>query len=359
MANGRRSPGVVLILGLVLLLAPLGVTAWWLTRPAPHGPPPGPPLDDLDVVCSGRVDAEGLAVALAPDQPGRVVRVSVSEGAAVKKGQEILAIDDTQYQLAVREAKAAALAAKVEADYAALKAGQFPEQIEVKAKQLEALRVDFEAGEKKLAQMRKQQTLTSAVSTADVEVFEAGVRKLKLAAEAAKIELDELRKFDAGLEVRAAQAKLDAAAVAVERAEAAVRDCVLRAPADGTVLRLQASVGGTLAPAAAPLPGAAPPAVVFAPAGPLVVRAELEQGSLGRVAAGMRAVVTDDTRTDSPTWTGRVKSIAGWVAPRRSILLEPGELNDVRTTEVVIALDPSPHPLRIGQRMQVRLARGD
>jgi hypothetical protein len=68
----------------------------------------------------------------------------------------------------------------------------------------------------------------------------------------------------------------------------------------------------------------------------------------------MPAVIKDDTRADSPAWVGRVQRIAGWVAPRRSVLLEPGELNDVRTAEVVIALDPSPHPLWIGQRVQVR-----
>src|SRR5205814_2703484 len=136
---------------------------------------------------------------------------------------------------------------------------------------------------------RQQQGLTSAVSKADVEVFEANVQKLRLAADAAKIEVDELRKFDPELEVRAARSKLDTATVARERAEAAAKDCVLRAPADGTVLRLQAAVGGILAPASAPLPGAAPPAVVFAPAGPLVVRAELEQAGLGRVKVGMRA----------------------------------------------------------------------
>src|SRR5438105_2123851 len=322
MAHSRRVPGAAGWVILVLVTALLWVTAWAFTRAGSDRPPPGPPLDDLDVVCSGRVDADGLVSALAPEQPGRVVRVSVSEGAKVTKGQEILAVDDAQYRLAVREARAAVQAAQVDVEAAGLRARQFPKQVEVKAKQYEALLTDVAAGEKKLAQLRQQQGLTSAVSKADVEVFEANVQKLRLAADAAKIEVDELRKFDPELEVRAAKSKLDTATVARERAEAAAKDCVLRAPSDGTVLRLQAAVGGILAPASAPL-GAAPPAVVFAPAGPLVVRAELEQASLGRVKVGMRAVVKDDTRTDSPTWTGRVKRVAGWVAPRRSILLEP------------------------------------
>lgn len=358
MADGRRFPGLAGLVGVGLLTASLGATAWWLAHPAPDGPPPGPPLDELDVVCPGRVDADGQVIALDPAQPGKVVRVAVAEGDKVAAGQELLAVDDAPYRLAVREAEAAVRAARVGVDVAALKARQLPKQLAVKEKQLEGLRADVAAGERKLAQMRDQQALTSAVSGADVAVFEANVQKLRLAADAAGIEAEELRKSDPDLEVRAARAKLDTAEVAVERATAAVRDCVLRAPEAGTVLRLQAAVGGAVAPTAGGFPRAAAPAVVFAPAGPLVVRAELEQGSLGRVRAGMRAAVTDDTRADSPTWAGRVRRVAGWVAPRRSILLEPGEMNDVRTAEVVIDLDPSPHPLWIGQRVQVRVAQG-
>jgi multidrug resistance efflux pump len=359
MADGRRFSGFVGLVGVMLLLAPIAVTAWWLTRPASNQPPPGPPLDDLDVVCVGRVDAEGTVTALEPTQPGKVVRVAVSEGAAVTRGQEILAIDDTQFQLAVKEAKAAVRGAEIEAELAGVRARQFPKQIEIKDKQLDGLKADVEAGERKLAQMREQQSLTSAVSKADVAMAEASVQKLKLAVEAAKIEVDELRKVDPQLEVRAARVKLDTAKLSEDRTVSAAKDCVLRAPADGTILRLQVAVGGTIAPTAAGVPGAPPPAVVFAPAGPLVVRAEVEQSGLGRIKPGMKAVVKDDARSDSPAWTGRVGRIAGWVAPRRMILLEPGEMNDVRTTEVVIVLDQSPHPLWIGQRMQVRLVRGE
>ena len=60
------------------------------------------------------------------------------------------------------------------------------------------------------------------------------------------------------------------------------------------------------------------PAVVFAPAGPLVVRAEVDQESLGRVAVGMPAEVQDENRPDGPVWKGRVKQLARWVAQRRS-----------------------------------------
>ena len=99
------------------------------------------------------------------------------------------------------------------------------------------------------------------------------------------------------------------------------------------------------------------PPIVFRPDGPLVVRAEIQQEFLGRVKPGMKATLRDDARADSPTWAGKVRTVGQLVAPRKAILLEPGELNDVRTIECVIALDGNPDGLLVGQRMRVRIGR--
>jgi multidrug resistance efflux pump len=111
-------------------------------------------------------------------------------------------------------------------------------------------------------------------------------------------------------------------------------------------------VGGIVAP------GGYPAAVVFAPAGPFIVRAEVEQEYLGRVKEGMKVLVQDENRTDNSEMPGKIKSISKWVAQRRTVLLEPGEINDVRTLECVIELDAGPlESLSIGQRMRVRIKR--
>ena len=87
------------------------------------------------------------------------------------------------------------------------------------------------------------------------------------------------------------------------------------------------------------------------------MRAELEQEFIGRAKPGMKATVNDDTRADSPVWSGRVQRVGAFVSRRRSILLEPGEVNDVRTVECVIVLDGSGDGLLIGQRMRVRIGK--
>ena len=68
------------------------------------------------------------------------------------------------------------------------------------------------------------------------------------------------------------------------------------------------------------------------------------------------ATIEDDTRAGT-TWKGKVVHISDWFTQRRSILMEPLQVNDVRTLECLIELvEPHPQPpLRIGQRVRVRL----
>ena len=209
------------------------------------------------------------------------------------------------------------------------------------------------AAARKLYDEKKKAQSFNTVTPAELIAAEAEVKQLEQLEGAEKARLDEYKLADPGLRVKAAGAKRTMAQVALRQAEKAVRDCVLVAPTAGVVLRVQTSVGEAV------VPGAPPPAVVFRPDGPFVVRAELEQEFLGRVRQGMKATVRDDARADSPTWTGTVTRLGSWVARKRSILLEPGEMNDVRTVECVIALDGDTGGLLVGQRMRVRIGRGE
>jgi multidrug resistance efflux pump len=187
------------------------------------------------------------------------------------------------------------------------------------------------------------------VTPAELAAAESEVKQLEQLEGVERSRLEELKLADPNLKVRAAEAKLTMATIARRQAEDALADCVLRAPVAGTVLRVQVSAGEAVAP------GAGLPAVLFRPEGSLVVRAEIQQEFIGRVMRGMKATLRDDVRADSPTWTGKVQSLGQVVAPRKAILLEPGERNDVRTVECVIAIDGDTSGLLVGQRMRVRI----
>ena len=58
MAERRRTPPIFTVLALLLLIAPLAIVGWWLSRPsAPKNI--GPVVEEFDVVCMGRVDVPG------------------------------------------------------------------------------------------------------------------------------------------------------------------------------------------------------------------------------------------------------------------------------------------------------------
>jgi multidrug resistance efflux pump len=346
----RRIPGLGLLLALALLLLPIIGVGWWLNRPKGGGDSPGSALADLDVVCLGRVDGLTPVASLEPAVPGKVVELFVSEGQVVKAGEKLLRLDDESLKLKVEEARAAVTAADAEVEAAEFEKNRHPSR---QATQEAAVTVagDRLAAARKLYEEKKAARQFGTVTPAELIAAEAEVKQLEQLEGAEKSRLEEFKLTNPGLRVKAAEAKKTMAQVALKQAEKAVRDCVLTAPTGGVVLRVQASVGETI------VPGGLQSPVIFRPDGPLVVRAELEQEFLGRVKPGLKVTIRDDARADSPTWTGTVLRVGNWVARKRSVLLEPGEINDVRTVECVVTLDGNTEGLLVGQRMRVRIGR--
>jgi multidrug resistance efflux pump len=349
-AQRRRIPGLGVIIAVVFLFVPLAAVGWWLNRPQGEPTAPGPGLADLDVVCLGRVDGLVPVAALEPAVAGKVSTV-VAEGAHVKAGEELLTLDTEAFQLRVEEALAAVRAADLEVKAARQEQELFPLRKKTQEAAWNAALSRADAA-RKLYQEKVKSAEFVTVTAAELAAADADVRQLEQLAEAEKARLDEMAKTDPSLRVQAAEVKQTTADIARRQAEKAVRDCTLLAPTSGTVLRVQTSVGEMVMPGSPQ----APP-IIFRPDGPLVVRAELEQEFLGRVRPQMKAIIQDDARADSPTWTGTVLRVGNWVARKRNLLLEPGEMNDVRTVECVIAFDGTPEGLLVGQRMRVRIGR--
>jgi len=352
MTAGRRFADFIALLGMILLVGSVAGTGWWLTRP--NTPATIVPLDParLDVVCSGRVDVSGTVVPLVPAQAGRIVEVLVEEGATVQPGQVLIRLDSTAAKAQLLQAEAALNVAQVELEAAIQEAERWPTQLSAREQLLFAARARVEAA-KQLLQQRRDQAAVAPLGRGEHEALEARIRELEALEAAERGQIADLRKIDPRLKIRACEARLQAAQADLALARQAVQETVLKAPAEGTILRLQASVGGMIGP------GSPIPAIVFAPAGRLVIRAEIEQEFLGRVRVGMKALVHDESRGDGPQWHGRVSQLASWVAQKRSFLLDPGEINDVRTVECVIELESPGSGLWIGQRMRVRLLQQD
>lgn len=350
----RRIPGLGLIVAVALLVLPIAGVAWWLNRPKGNEAAGGQGLADLDVVCLGRVDGLTPIASLEPSIPGKVAEIFVSEGQPVKPGERLVRLDDEALRLKQDEANAAFEAAEVEVAAAKLERTLYPFRRAAQEAAVAAAGERVTAAEKLLDEKRKSMMFTT-VTPGELLASEAELNQLKFLKTAELSRLDEVKSGLAALDlkVKGAETKQTMAEIARKQAEKAVRDCVLLAPTSGVVLRVQTSRGESV------LPNGMQPPIIFRPDSPLVVRAELEQEFLGRVKPGMKVTLRDDSRADSATWTGTVLRVGNWVARKRTVLLDPGEVNDVRTVECVIALDGSPDGLLVGQRMRVRIGKAE
>jgi len=348
----RRIPSIGGGVALVFVVLSIAAVSWWQNNKKPDHVPTSTALPDLDVVCQGRVDGLERTTDLDTKIPGRVVEVYVTEGQHIDAKKPLLKLDDSLLKLRVEEADAAVKAAEIEVDAANLDLKLNPIR---KAAQEAAVAAtaDRVAVGRRVLDEKKAAKSFGTITAVELLVAESELKQLEQLEGIEKSRLEELKLADPTLKIRAADAKRTAAAIALKQAQNALDDCTLLSPTAGTVLRVQASVGRTAAP------GTLQPPVVFRPDGPLVVWAELEQEFLGRIKPGMKANIRDDARSDSPTWNGKVLRVGHVIARKRSLLLEPGEINDVRTVECVIAIDGDTSMLLVGQKMRVRLGRGD
>jgi multidrug resistance efflux pump len=350
-ARPRRRFPWLLVLGVLLLLgtatgARLAMNAGGGDNPKQGPPPAGSP--GTRQVAIAYVDVEPGLTPLYPVQPGRVTEVLLEENKEVEAGTPLFRLDDTLAKDAVAQAKIDLKAAETRLKQArrlpkqhAAKVGAQKALIEVRRREAEAARIQHEK-----AQRRFKNEVTR--SEDDVKTAAKLAEKAEEAVKAEEKNLAALEAVDANAAVELAQAEVDAKREQLKKAEYGLKECTVCAPVKGKVLRSQLSVGQVLGP------GPTQPVVLFCPAVPYVVRAEVEQEFAGRVQEGQKALIQDDA-TGGGSWTGRVKSISGWYSHRRSMLLEPLQFNDVRTLECIITLDPNQPELRIGQRVRVTL----
>jgi multidrug resistance efflux pump len=347
-----RAIGALILLGSLILMISVAGLGRFGSRSRAEDVSPGaqqaenaPPW----IVCFGHVDLEQGITSLYPAVMGRVVEVPVHETEGVHAGDVLLRLDDRLAQLRVREAEADLLAAKE----LLTQAEKLPDQHRAKMAQqraaIEAVQHRLEGARYLLARKRELSELQH-INRKEADAAGALVEEAEATLRAEQGKLRELEIVDPSSSAKRAQADVEAKEARLEQARRGVEECTLRAPADGTVLRVLVNPGEVLGPQ----PKQA--ALLFCPAGERIIRAEVEQEFAGRVAVGEAALIQDDTTT-GPAWRGRVTRISDWYTQRRSILQEPFQFNDVRTLECLVALDPGQPPLRIGQRVRVTLGR--
>jgi multidrug resistance efflux pump len=299
-------------------------------------------------VVVGYVDVKHGVRALYPVVAGRVEQVNVEENDRVQAGQVLLSLDRELAELQVNLAKADLRAAQVQLD----RARKGPEQQKVlEAEQqaaIDAAKHDVTSAEQVLARAEKLKNLNGDAGQHEIQGLQAQVEKARAALRGQQDKMAELKLNDPQLDIRRAEADVTAKEAQLAKAQKGLKECDLRAPGAGTIMRLLVGKGDVLGA------NGRQPAIVFCPDEPRIIRAELDQEAASRVQVGQRATVEDDTRSGEE-WRATVEHVAESYLQRRSTMLDPFAFNDSRILECLLKLDPGKAPPRFGQRVRVKL----
>lgn len=291
----------------------------------------------------GRVEPLGGEVRVTATAPGRIVEIAVKVGDTVKIGDLLLRLDeeDARARLVGIDAEAAVRRRERDGDTApprlAAERRQAEDQLAVSERLQLNARTDLD---RIMRENRAGKATDQAVADARKAVLDAIERADRDRAALTRAQTATGVPLPTRLE-----AALTTTRSEVALAEAALERMRVRAPADGTVLQVQAKVGET---------AAANPEQILIVVGnisALRVRAEVEERDVAKVKVGQAVVLRTDAYPGRE-FTGRVATLARSLTLGRLAQRGPRRPTDVDTLEVMIDIDAG-SPLLPGMRTDV------
>lgn len=306
------------------------------------------------VVALGRLVPRGDVVTLAPPSgagDARIAEIRVEEGERVEAGRLVAVLDNLPQLEAIRDSAAAAVAVQ-EAALAQTRASV--------AASLSESRADVARAQSALrlaqADLGRARDLAARGSgtAAALDRAEAAEADAARTLERARAALSRYEGAEEGVQadIRLAERSLEAARADLARAEQDLAKARVVAPADGTILSINARVGEK--------PGADGIATL-ADVDRMTVELEVYQTDIRRVAQGQRVEVRAEALGDEPL-TGTVDRIGLEVGRQTLVANDPAANTDARVIEVTVVRDEasSARAARLtGLEVTGRVAAGD
>lgn len=345
----HRGTRWLLVSAAVLAVAGTGAGTWHGFQTTGSARAPALEESPEPLLCFGYVDVEPGLTRLSVARSGKVIAVPVREGQKVEAGAVLLRLDDEPARQLVRQAKAELAEARKQWEEARRLPDHQRARLAGQRALVEAARSRRDAAQHQHERLRRMLDHELCMKE-EVGAVAGEVRALEASVRAEMERLADLEAIDPMLPAARAEALVESKQARLEQAEHALRECTLKAPAAGTVLRVLTAPGEVLAEKAAQ------PAFYFCPDRPRIVRAEITQEKAARLASG-QSVVLEDDGDPSLHWRGKVRRVSDWYTHRRSIMQDPLEAQDVRTVECILEPESAPH-LRIGQKLRVTIEPG-
>lgn len=258
-------------------------------------------------ISAGKVDIEGGLVDVAARAPGIVREVLVQEGDKVKAGQVL---------------------ARQEDDDSRLSRNRVAAQLQQAEAQLPILEVQLDAAVREEARLQRL-TSENAASTQAYEQAQDRTKQLQA-------------------QVDAQKTSIALARTQLAEANYQVDLHLIRAPADGTIVRRYANPGS----------GASTFSVTamfqLQPDTQRIVRAEVEERSINAVKIGQKVEIVPESDQQAK-YPGEVIRIAAVMGARKLRSDDPSERADERVVEVVVNAEAA--PVLVGQRVLVKFLK--
>ncbi len=277
---------------------------------------------------------------VAPEVSGNIAKVDVTDNQFVHKGDLLLTIDPTNYDIAVRQADAALAQAKANVDNAGAQIEIEEAQVAVNQAQLEQARAALDFARSQASRYESmRQTQTGSAQSA--EQYQSQLRQQEATVEGAQASLSQTQKRVDSLKVQklTAEAAVMAASAQLDQAKTNLSRTSLRSPVNGWVTNLRAQAGN-YAPEAKT-------AISVVDADSFWIDAYFEETTIASIVPGASARIK---------LMGYPKVVKGYVANRaRAIDVANAQAN----AEGVVTVNPVFTWVRLAQRIPVHIQIDD
>ncbi len=299
------------------------------------------------------VEADSAQVTALTSGPVQDVRVVDTQ--AVKKGDILVVIDNTDRRLELAQAQSAL--GDIERRVRGYQANNTALDGQIMARQADLVRAKAEL-DRATADYGRRLALagSGAVSGEELTSFKTGLDAAKAAYEQALANVEGAKGSYEANNVLIAGVPLDqnpevtAARFRVEQAQVALNRTVIRAPIDGVVVKRSVQVGQMVQPGT--------PLMMVVPVGQAYVNANFKEVQLKKVHVGQPAELTSDLYGSGVVYHGRVTGFSGGTGAAMAIVPAQNATGNwikvVQRLPVRIALDPhelAAHPLKVGLSM--------
>ncbi|KWK84981.1 efflux RND transporter periplasmic adaptor subunit [Burkholderia ubonensis] len=319
----------------VVLAAALAWTAFWL-------------LSDRYYEDTDDAYVAGSIVQVAAQIPGAVTDVVVADTQAVRAGQTLVRLDDTEASVAFAQAKAQLVQAVRQVANAKISNTMYVEAVN-------ARRADLSLAQRALA--ARSGASVEIVAPEELARARAAVAGAQANLAAAQAQLDAARALGSKLPVDESPAVVQAAAQ-FKLAYRNLKRTTIVAPVDGTIGQRSVQVGQQVGPGV--------PLMSIVQLNRLWIDANFKEGQIRHMRVGQPVEIVSDLYGSRIVYRGRVQGFSAGTGSAFSMLPSQNAAGNwikvVQRVPVVIAIDPrdlAAHPLRVGLSMRVTVDTHD